>query len=554
MAQGSTRMGTAELQVGDEFAGHRIEGVLGRGGMGVVYRVTDLRLNRPAALKVITPALSADDDFRRRFQRESQVAASVRQQNVVTIFQAGEADGLLFVTMELVHGSDLRAFIADRGRVDLTTTAAIVGQIATALDAAHAASLVHRDVKPANVLIAGGSPLHVYLTDFGLTKRTSSQSGITRTGLFVGTIDYAAPEQIKGWPVDARADVYALGCLLFEMLTGKPPFRRDNEYATMYAHTSDPPPVLSTIVPGTPAALDAVLARALAKDPEQRFPSAGDLARAVQAAVAGQAPLEPERTVATGRAAPPPPPSNAGTLAFPTGAPTAPIAPVAPATPVAPVAPVGPAASATPAEPQAHPVYGYGLDPAYAQPPPPPSYPTAVLPPRRSPWPVIVALLAVVVLAGGAAAFLLTRDSGGGDASPAASTTPAQPPPVSDQGQQDAGPSEATGVRQIVSILNLSAAGVELTRSGQYTSAIENRKLVLRELGGLELAPSLEPSRTLLRRAIQASLAADYELREGGAADSPKNQLATALKKQFTAEFNALAAKHHQPTFAYSDF
>src|SRR3954453_19394376 len=197
MQQQSTRAASPELRPGEEFAGHRIEGVLGRGGMGVVYRVTDLRLNRAVALKVITPALSADEDFRRRFQRESQPAASVRQQNVVTIYQAGESDGLLFVTMELIQGTDLRGMISQRGRIDMASSAgivtqiampsaaAIVPQIAMALDAAHATGLVHRDVKPANVLIADAQPLHVYLTDFGLTKRTSSQSGLTKTGLFV---------------------------------------------------------------------------------------------------------------------------------------------------------------------------------------------------------------------------------------------------------------------------------------------------------------------------------------------------------------------------------
>src|SRR3954454_377488 len=252
MQQQSTRAASPELRPGEEFAGHRIEGVLGRGGMGVVYRVTDLRLNRLVALKVITPALSADEDFRRRFQRESQLAASVRQQNIVTIYQAGEADGLLFVTMELVQGMDLRGMISQRGRIDMAASAAIVTQIAAALDAAHASGLVHRDVKPANILIGDAQPLHVYLTDFGLTKRTSSQSGLTKTGLFVGTIDYAAPEQIKGWPVDARADVYAFGCVLFEMVAGRPPFRRENEYATMYAHMTEPAPSLAAAAPGTP--------------------------------------------------------------------------------------------------------------------------------------------------------------------------------------------------------------------------------------------------------------------------------------------------------------
>src|SRR4051812_32440545 len=355
-----TRAASPELHAGDEFAGHRIEGVLGRGGMGVVYRAVDLRLNRVVALKLIAPALSADEDFRRRFQRESQVAASVRQPNVVTIYQAGEADGLLYVTMELVHGTDLRGLIAERRRIDVATAVAIVSQVATALDAAHASGLVHRDVKPANVLIAAAAPLHVYLTDFGLTKRTSSQSGITKTGLFVGTIDYAAPEQIKGWPVDARADVYALGCVVFEMLAGVPPFRRENEYATMYAHTSEPAPPLSSLVAVSPA-LDAVVARALEKEPDARYPSAGDFARALSAAVAGQAPSERERPVAVGRAAPPPPPTT----------------------------------------PQGHPVYGYGLEPE-----------TTVLPPQRRSWLPVLVVVAAVLLAGGVAAAVLLGGSG----------------------------------------------------------------------------------------------------------------------------------------------
>src|SRR3954451_4426120 len=313
-----TRAASPELRAGDEFAGHRIEGVLGRGGMRVVYRAVDLRLDRVVALKLMTAALSADEDFRRRFERESQLAASVHQGNVVTIYQAGEADGLLFVTMELVEGTDLRGLMTERGRIDIPTASAIVTQVATALDAAHAKGLVHRDVKPANVLIGAAAPLHVYLTDFGLTKRTSSQSGITKTGLFVGTIDYAAPEQIKGWPVDARADVYALGCVMFEMIAGRPPFRRENEYATMYAHVSEPAPAL-----GVSPAVDAVVARALAKEPDERFPSAGDFARSAAAAIAGQTPpSEPERTVAIGRAAP-----------------------------------------ATVVEAEGHPGYGYGLEP-----------------------------------------------------------------------------------------------------------------------------------------------------------------------------------------------
>jgi hypothetical protein len=506
MQRESTRSASPELRIGDEFAGHRIEGVLGRGGMGVVYRVTDLRLARAAALKVIAPALSADEDFRRRFQRESQLAASVRQQNVVTIFQAGEAEGLLFVTMELVPGTDLRGLITERGRLDLATASAIVTQIAAALDAAHASGLVHRDVKPANVLIAADAPLHVYLTDFGLTKRTSSQSGITRTGLFVGTIDYAAPEQIKGWPVDARADVYSLGCMLFEMVSGRPPFRRENEYATMYAHTTEPAPLLSSLAAGVPAALDAAVARALAKQPDARFPSAGDFARAVAAAVAGEQPSEPERNVAVGRAAPAPPSAVA--------------------------APVQP-------EPQPNPVYGYGIDPGQVE--APPSYPTAALPQRRRPWLPLVVVLCVLLVAGGVVAAVLVTGSD--------RTVTVQPPPA--QPQTPAGPSIQDGVNQIAAILDLSAQGRTDTQNGDFAAAVANRQQVLGQVDALTVAPELEAARLLLGQAIQASLVADQRLEQcTTCADTlAANQQATALKESFVSAFNPWATKYLQRSF-----
>jgi hypothetical protein len=533
MQRESTRAASPELRIGEVFAGHRIDGVLGRGGMGVVYQATDLRLNRVAALKVITPALSADEDFRRRFQRESQLAASVRQPNVVTIFQAGEADGLLFVTMELVHGVDLRVLIKQRGRIDLATASAILSQLAAALDAAHAAGLVHRDVKPANVLIASGAPLHAYLTDFGLTKRTSSQSGITKTGLFVGTIDYAAPEQIKGWPVDGRADVYALGCVLFEMVSGQPPFRRENEYATMYAHASEPPPMLSSVVPGLPPALDAAVARALAKEPDARQPSAGDFGRAVAAALAGHAPAEPERTVAIGRAAPgaPPPaeaPSQAPTAAGPTGH--------APAAPAAP-----------PVTPQ--PGYGYGMDPQQVAPPPgPPSYPTAVLPPSRSPWIVVAILAALLIVGGGVAAALLLN---GADSS---STTQVSQPPAQPPGSTADADREAalrTGVGEIAAVLDLSQEGRTLTVNGDYTGAIANRQQVLDKLDGLTLPAELAGPRQLLRAAVQASLDADRALAacETCSDTAAANLRATTLKQQFVRAFNPLATRYLQRSF-----
>jgi serine/threonine protein kinase len=494
MQEQSTRAASPELTAGETFAGHRIEGVLGRGGMGVVYRATDLRLNRQTALKVIAPALSADEDFRRRFQRESELAASVRQQNVVTIYQAGEADGRVYVTMELVQGTDLRGLLAERGRLDLGTAAAIVTQTAAALDAAHASGLVHRDVKPANVLIAAASPLRVYLTDFGLTKRTSSQSGLTKTGLFVGTVDYAAPEQIKGWPVDARADVYALGCVLFEMVAGQPPFRRENEYATMYAHTSDPPPALSSMAAGVSPALDAAVARALAKEPDDRFQSAGDFARAVAAAAAGDTVIEPERTVAAGPAAP---------------------------TQVV----------------QPHPVYGYGLDPEQR----PPSHPTSVLPPaRRSPWKAVIGVLVALLAVGGATAAVLL--SQGGDKG----SNPPPPPP-----HTPTGPTVRSGVTQIAAVLDLSQQGRTLTINGRYSASIANRQQVLDKIDALKLAPQLERSRTLLRNAVQASLAADQALIQCTTcgATQAANQRATRLKNAFVFEFNKYSTQYIQRSF-----
>ena len=271
-----------ELELGREFAGYRIEGVLGRGGMGVVYAVTDLRLERTAALKMIRPELSANDEFRRRFHRESQLAASIRQRNVVTIYHAGEAEGVLYITMERVAGVDLGALIRSCERLAPSLACELLIQIADALDAAHGRGLVHRDVKPANVLVEDSAPVHAYLTDFGLTKRSLTDDALLSSGVFLGTVDYSAPEQIKQEAVDARADVYALGCLLFAMLTGVPPFRRENLVATMFAHVNDPPPHVSAHAPNLPEALDPVIERALAKTAEERYSSAGEFARHVR--------------------------------------------------------------------------------------------------------------------------------------------------------------------------------------------------------------------------------------------------------------------------------
>ena len=207
---------------------------------------------------------------------------------MIPVYEAGEADGRLFIAMRWVDGTDLRTVILREGRLDPARAVEIVEQIAAALDAAHRGGLVHRDVKPANVMLTsthGGE--HVYLTDFGLTKRAESVAALTRTGAFVGTPDYMPPEQIQGQRPDARTDVYALGCLLFQALTGRPPYDRDTEIAKMYAHLHDPPPSVLEAAPRTPAAFDALIARALAKQPDERYPSAGDLSRAARAALTG---------------------------------------------------------------------------------------------------------------------------------------------------------------------------------------------------------------------------------------------------------------------------
>jgi serine/threonine protein kinase len=260
MQDQSTRAVSPELRTGEEFAGHRIDGVLGRGGMGVVYRAVQLRPERTVALKVIAPEFTDDAAFRARFERESQVAASIDNPNVLPLFQAGEEEGRLYISMRFVRGADLGQLLAAEGRLEPARVARIMDQIGYALDTAHQAGLVHRDIKPGNILIESGDRReHAYLTDFGLSKKTTSRSGMTATGMFVGTIDYMAPEQFEGGDLDARVDVYALGCVLFECLTGELPFPRDSEVAAIYAHLEDEPPHVTARRPGLPPALDPVV-------------------------------------------------------------------------------------------------------------------------------------------------------------------------------------------------------------------------------------------------------------------------------------------------------
>ena len=276
----------AEVGVGETFAGHRIDGVAGRGGMSTVYRATDLMLDRPVALKLIDPALAGDPVFRARFERECRLAAALDHPHVVAVFHAGEERGLLYVTMRYIDGTDLGTLLHAEERLDPARAVEIVAQVADALDEAHRHGLIHRDVKPGNILLRPrGGAEHAYLTDFGITKERTAQSDLTRTGFAMGTADYMAPEQARGGEIDERADVYALGCVLFRTLTGTLPFERATDVDTMWAHVHDPPPSVS-LWSDLPAALAPVIATAMAKEPDARPPSAGALAREARAALA----------------------------------------------------------------------------------------------------------------------------------------------------------------------------------------------------------------------------------------------------------------------------
>ena len=261
---------------------------IGRGGMAVVYRARDVRLGRWVALKVLAGDLARDDAFRRRFIRESRAAAAVDHPNIIPIFDAGEAGGVLFIAMRYVGGQDVHSLLNRAGPLPPARAAGIVAQVASALDAAHACGLVHRDVKPANMLLGGlaedGSEDHTYLSDFGISKTSQATTNLTLTGQVLGTLNYLAPEQIEGRPVDGRADAYSLACAAFEMLAGAPPFRRDQSLAVMWAQLSAPPPALTSARPDLPAGVDQVMFRGLAKAPEDRYPNCRAFAAALQEA------------------------------------------------------------------------------------------------------------------------------------------------------------------------------------------------------------------------------------------------------------------------------
>ena len=296
--EGTTRGGPpGALAAGSSFGGFRIERTLGHGGMGIVYLATELRLERQVALKVIRSDLAGDEDFRARFRSESRTAASVEDPRVVTVFGAGERDGLLYVSMRYVPGRDLGRIVEADGPLPPDEAARLIAQVADGLDAVHAAGLVHRDVKPHNVVVDEEG---AHLTDFGLAKAMGATTGLTATGQVIGTVDYMAPEQIEARRVDARTDVYALGGVLFNAITGKVPFAERESSAKMWAHVNEPPPSAGR----RGDVLDPVIRRAMAKDPIDRYPSAGDLGRAAVAATRGEAVTEPEHVVGAGEAAP----------------------------------------------------------------------------------------------------------------------------------------------------------------------------------------------------------------------------------------------------------
>ena len=278
--------GPVVLAAGSRIAGYLLEAEIGAGGMAVVFRARDERLDRLVALKVLAPGLAANEEFRRRFLRESRAAAAVDDPHIIPVYEAGEAGGVLFIAMRYVCGGDVRGLLRREGPLPPGRAAAIISPVASALDAAHGAGLVHRDVKPANMLIDArpGRPDHVYLSDFGLTKSRSA-SVLTGTGVGLGTVAYMAPEQIQGQAVDGRADQYALGCAAFELLCGGVPFERDQDMAVIYAHLSVPPPPLSARRPGLAPGVDEVLGRALAKAPGDRYASCREFAEALREAL-----------------------------------------------------------------------------------------------------------------------------------------------------------------------------------------------------------------------------------------------------------------------------
>jgi serine/threonine-protein kinase len=474
--------------------------------MGSVYLATHERLGRRVALKVIAPELAHDDDFRARFLREARVAASLDHPHVIPVYDAGEVDGVLFIAMRYVRGSTLQQVLGDAGALSVAETVRIAEQVGSALDAAHAAGLVHRDVKPANVLLAEPDG-HVYLGDFGLAKPMSSAS-TTRTGFFLGTADYSAPEQIEGRPLDARADVYSLGAVAFHCLTGRPPFTRDTEFAVLQAHLGEPPPEVTTLRPELPLAIDRAVATALAKRPEDRYASAGEFARALREALTGGVDVATKAAPAAVLVEPGP------TRSLPTEAP-----------------------------------------------------PTSRRGTRRRRLLAFVAGVAVVVVLGAAiAAVLVTRGSGTEGQAAEIQAFLDRMGNVLDQSA--AGRREIRDA--LTAGRNCSISPSEAAR--RIASVADNRQSILGQLGALPTpTPETATLVTLLQRALQESIEADRHYRDGFLAlgdtatcPLPGNhdfdlaaqvdRRATAAKVRFAKAYNRLARQNGAPTWSPDDF
>jgi len=391
--------------VGVEFAGYSIERLLGRGGGGLVYLAKDLRLSRHVALKILSSEFADDPRFRERFVRESRLAASIDHHNIIPIYAADEVDGVLFIAMRYVAGTDLRKLLVDEGPIDADRAVEIVGQVADALDAAHAQGLVHRDVKPGNVLIvpriSRRAVDHAYLADFGITKHLTTDHSLTGAGQFVGTTDYVAPEQIMGGAIDGRADIYSLACVFYQCLAGVPPFERDSDVAIIYAHLSDERPRLSSKRPGLPPGMDGVIATGMAKAPADRYPTAGEFITAARAALQESG----APTAVSPRAAPTLPADRPAAVPVVEAPPQTNDAATQTAAQLAPPAPVSPPppASVRPSPPVPAPV------PARATvPPSPPAAPAPAAPNPARRVAVIAAVLVIACL-GGVLVFVVTQ-------------------------------------------------------------------------------------------------------------------------------------------------
>jgi serine/threonine protein kinase len=387
-----------------ELGSYRILRTIGRGGMSVVYLAEHMRLRRKVALKVLAAELAENENFRKRFERESQLVAGMEHPHIVSVYDAGELSGYLFIVMRYIDGPDLRAVLKDEGRLQPARALRITTEVASALDAAHAQELIHRDVKPANILLAnaGTAQERTYLCDFGLTKRSMSGPSLTATGQFLGTIDYTAPEQIEGGTVDRRTDVYALGCVLYQCLTGTHPFPRDTDLAILWAQVRDTAPPVSMRRPELGVRVDEVLEKALAKSPDERYASCGELA----AALSGALGLRPVESAASGSH----PAAPATDVELPPSAP--PPSTAEPDTDVKPVLPTRAAAStdswpdfttATPERADALPPPGLPESPG----------PTAAPPRRRRNRRALIGAGALTIAALAAVAVALTRDDDG---------------------------------------------------------------------------------------------------------------------------------------------